>query len=100
MMAIQGDMAGACSNSGTPAATVTVVDDQYQPQVVTVPVCGKVRWNFQAAAQHGVYPVDMGFPASTIMSQGVYEYVFPTAGTYNYVCAIHGQMMPGRVTVR
>lgn len=95
-----GDMAGGCPNSGAPAATVTVVDDQYQPQSVTVPVCGKVRWNFQASSKHGVYPFDMNFPASPVMSQGVYEYAFPAAGTYNYGCAIHGHMMPGSVLVK
>lgn len=91
---------GQCPTNGAPAATVTVVDDQYQPSAVTVPVCGKVRWNFQASGKHGVYPWDMNFPASPIMNQGVFEYVFPAAGTYSYGCAIHGRMMPGSVTVR
>jgi len=103
MVALQADMrgqAGQCPTGGAPAATVTVVDDQYQPSAVTVPVCGKVRWNFQAAGKHGVYPWDMNFPASPILGQGVFEYVFPTAGTYSYGCAIHGRMMPGSVTVR
>jgi plastocyanin len=94
------DLRGQCPTNGAPAANVTVVDDQYQPQAVTVPVCGKVRWTFQAAGKHGVYPWDMNFPASPIMSQGVFEYVFPAAGTYSYGCAIHGRMMPGSVTVR
>ena len=101
--ALQTDMkavAGQCPSNGAPAANVTVVDDQYQPQAVTVPVCGKVRWTFQASGKHGVYPWDMNFPASPVMSQGVFEYVFPAAGTYNYGCAIHGRMMPGSVTVR
>ena len=103
MIVIYGDLRappGSCPTSGAPAATVVVVDDQYMPKTVTVPVCGKVRWNFQAGSVHGVFPWDMGFPASPIMSQGTYEYVFPIAGTYDYGCAIHGRMMPGQVTVR
>ena len=103
MIVIYGDMKGAtgtCPTNGTPSATVVVVDDQYMPKVVTVPVCGKVRWNFQASAVHGVFPWDMGFPSSPIMSQGTYEYVFPIAGTFDYGCAIHGRMMPGQVVVR
>lgn len=94
-----GDMAGQCPTNKPPAATVSVFNDYYMPQIVNVPVCGKVRWEFQGST-HGVYPQDMRFPASPVMSQGTYEYVFPTAGTFDYICAIHGVMMPGRVIVK
>ncbi len=103
MIVIYADMktpAGVCPTNRAPAATITVVDDQYMPKVVTVPVCGKVRWNFQAGSVHGVFPWDMGFPSSPVMSQGTYEYIFPIAGTFDYGCAIHGRMMPGQVVVK
>ncbi len=83
-----------------PTATITVQDDYYSPQEVTIPVGGKVRWVFRALSQHGVFPWDMGFPASNTMSMGTYEHTFNQAGTFDYGCAIHGRAMPGRVIVK
>lgn len=93
------DLAG-CPSGKPPAATITVKDDFYSPQEVTIPVCGKVRWVFTASGQHGVFPWDMGFPDSPVMAMGTYEYVFPKAGVFDYGCAIHGRNMPGKVTVQ
>ena len=84
----------------TPSAIITVQDDYYSPQEVTIPVGGKVRWVFRAASQHGVFPWDMGFPASETLSQGTFENTFNQAGTFDYGCAIHGRAMPGRVIVK
>ena len=95
----QPDMTG-CPSNKPPAATITVKDDFYDPKEVTIPVCGKVRWNFQAGGTHGVFPWDMGFPESPVQATGTYEYVFPQAGVFDYGCAIHGRNMPGKVTVQ
>ncbi|MFO0622537.1 MAG: cupredoxin domain-containing protein [Polyangia bacterium] len=84
----------------TPSAVITVQDDYYSPKEVTIPVGGKVRWVFRAASQHGVFPWDMGFPASDTMAQGTYEHTFNQAGTFDYGCAIHGRAMPGTVIVK
>lgn len=84
----------------TPSAIITVQDDYYSPQEVTIPVGGKVRWVFRAASQHGVFPWDMGFPGSNTMSQGTFENTFNQVGTFDYGCAIHGRAMPGRVIVK
>ncbi len=84
----------------TPSAIITVQDDYYSPQEVTIPVGGKVRWVFRAASQHGVFPWDVGFPASETLSQGTFEHTFNQAGTFDYGCAIHGRAMPGRVIVK
>ena len=84
----------------TPSAVITVRDDYYSPKEVTIPVGGKVRWVFRAASQHGVFPWDMGFPASDTMAQGTYEHTFNQAGTFDYGCAIHGRAMPGTVIVK
>ena len=93
------DMAG-CPSNKPPAATITVKDDYYEPKEVTIPVCGKVRWNFQAGDTHGVFPWDMSFPESPVQATGTFEYVFPKAGVFEYGCAIHGRNMPGKVTVQ
>jgi plastocyanin len=93
------DMAG-CPSNKPPAATITVKDDYYEPKEVTIPVCGKVRWNFQAGGTHGVFPWDMGFPESPVQASGTFEHVFPKAGVFEYGCAIHGRNMPGKITVQ
>jgi len=83
-----------------PSAIVVITDDKYTPQEVTISAGQKVRWSFQAAGVHGVNPWDMTFPASPVMRQGIFEYIFPVAGTFDYGCAIHGINMPGRVIVK
>lgn len=93
------DMAG-CPTNKPPAVTIMVRDDYYEPKEATIPVCGKVRWQFQASGSHGVFPWDMGFPEGPVLSTGTYEYVFPKAGIFDYGCAIHGRNMPGKITVQ
>lgn len=74
--------------------------DTWDPPEVTIHVGEKVQWVILAPA-HGVFPTgpDMGFVGSPVIQSGTYEFTFMAPGTYNYHCAVHGPVMPGKVTV-
>ena len=74
------------------AASVTATSgNAFEPQTVTVAPGGTVTWTFQAL--HNVTFSGTGSPANiTDKSSGSDSRTFPTAGTYNYNCTIHGGM--------
>jgi len=72
------------------------------PAVDTIAVGGAVRWLWQGTLAHGVLinapPViytsgNFTAPATTFLT-------INTAGTYSYVCSVHGSAMNGRIVVR
>ena len=74
------------------------------PAVDTVAVGGTVTWTWATteALPHSVQST--GTPSFT--SSGIqtgpgntYQFTFTTAGTYQYDCAVHGQMMTGTIVV-
>jgi plastocyanin len=85
-----------------PGQTATVnatAGNQFDPQTVIIAPGGTVTWNF--AALHNVTFSGAGAPANiTDKSTGSDGRTFPTAGTYNYICTIHGQGMSGVVRVQ
>lgn len=101
----------ACSStasSPTPGATqappatgaaVTIVDFAFQPADLTVKVGDTVTWTNTGNAPHTV-KWDDGTPASDRLTKGgvPYQRTFDTAGTFTYVCGIHGSMK-GSITV-
>jgi adhesin/invasin len=73
--------------------------------VDTIAAGGTVTWTWgnTGIAEHSVRSVGTpGFTSSaTKLGNGQnYSFTFPTAGTYSYDCAVHGQRMTGRVVVR
>jgi len=72
------------------------------PAVDSVSIGGKVHWTWVGATPHSVLSTGApGFTSSaTSAAPFAYEFVFGTAGTYQYVCAVHGAGMTGRVVVR
>ena len=99
----------ACGTGATPSAApsgeapastadVTIVDFAFQPAEVSVGTGGTVTWTNSGQATHTVKWSD-GTPESDgLASAGTYERTFDTAGTYPYVCGIHGSMT-GSITV-
>ena len=98
--------------SGPPTAAVTVGDIFFEsghngssdPAVDTVAVNGTVTWTWASteALPHSVQ--SLGSPSFT--SSGIqagpgqtYSFTFTTEGTYEYNCAVHGQIMRGQVVV-
>jgi len=102
-------------STGTPApasAAVTVGDIFFKsalngtsnPAVDTVAVNGTVTWTWATteALPHSVQSTGSpSFTSSGIQSGSgsTYQFTFATPGTYQYDCAVHGQMMTGRIVV-
>lgn len=85
-----------------PGATASVdatPQNSFDPKTVTITRGGTVTWTF--AALHDVTFDTQGAPDKiTQQSSGTAARTFPTAGTFNYHCTIHGTGMNGTVVVQ
>lgn len=85
-------------DGATPAVTVRVIDNAYEPQEVTVEPGQAVQWVFEGrSAKHDVVAEDGSF-VSDLVYEGTYTHVFEEAGDFPYDCSIHPEMR-GLVTV-
>ena len=87
------------SGSGNSSFTVSVMNNQFEPSAITVPVNGTVTWQWNSGGvEHNVTFQD-GTTSGT-KGSGSFPRQFSTAGTFPYLCTIHGsQGMTGTVTV-
>ena len=70
--------------------------------VDTIPIGGTVTWTWTGSLPHSVQSVgSTSFASSSTMTgSGTYAVRFDTPGTYQYDCAVHGQLMTGTIVVR
>ena len=70
--------------------------------VDTIAIGGTVTWTWTGSLPHSVQSV--GSPrfasSSTMTGNGTYAVRFDAPGTYQYDCAVHGQLMTGTIVVR
>ena len=97
----------------TPTAPTTNVGDIFftsalngssNPAVDTVAVNATVTWTWAAGEDlpHSVQSLGSpSFTSSGILSGAgnTYQFTFTAPGTYQYDCAVHGQLMTGRIVV-
>ncbi len=97
-----GDMASPTSSPTpiVPSTTnqVTVGDDFFSPTATTVPAGTTVTFTWNGKNSHNV-AFDDGAKSATQVS-GTYSRTLSAAGTYHYICEIHGQAMSGTITVQ
>jgi plastocyanin len=74
---------------------VSVVDNDFEPQVIEVPAGTTVTWRFEGGTQHNVS--GEGFRSDT-MKDGEFQHTFDAPGQYDYLCTLHAGM-EGRVLV-
>jgi len=74
---------------------VTVRDNFFDPNAVTVSLGGTVTWTWQGANSHNVTWVSGGFTNSGTQAAGSHEVTFNSAGTFQYYCTIHGTPTSG-----
>jgi hypothetical protein len=80
-------------------SAVTIQNFAYSPTPVTIRVGDAVTWTNRDLAQHSAFFND-GFKTA-ILSQGQSaSLVFSSAGTFNYICGVHGAAMSGSVIVQ
>lgn len=101
-----GKSSGSYNNNsnpgGTTANTVVIKNFAFSPASITVNKGTKVTWVNNDGATHTVTATDNGntFNSGSIASGGgTFSFTFNTAGTFNYKCSIHPQML-GSVQVQ
>jgi len=77
---------------------VAILDFDYAPQVLHVAVGTTIRWLNQGVAPHTVTARDRSFDSGFLSTNDAYTRTFDTAGTIDYLCAIHPAMV-GTVVV-
>jgi plastocyanin len=85
--------------SGNSGSTVAVVNNQFNPATITVPVGSTITWQWNSGGvTHNVTFQDG--TTSGDMSSGSFPRTFPAAGSFPYLCTIHGSLgMTGVVNV-
>ena len=89
------------NNPSTPPSNqVTVLDNEFSPAALTVAAGTTVTWSWAASnyASHNVTFAD-GVSNSTSKTSGTHQRAFTVAGSYAYMCSIHGSSMSGTITV-
>jgi hypothetical protein len=97
------------SNPGTPGATCTpgnctvclLTSNAFDPSQVTIAAGSSITFNNTSGTTHNVTFTTAGAPSNVAdFASGTRVVAFPTAGTYNYHCTIHGLAMSGVVVVQ
>ena len=90
---------------GQTTHTVSVTDYKFTPSALTIMAGDKVIWTNTGAVGHNVNGTQTTFPTNPesfgneVGLNWTYEFVFNTAGTYNYHCNPHAANMKGTVIV-
>jgi plastocyanin len=92
----------ASAANAAPSAATTAVSIQgfaFNPTSVTINAGDSVRWtNLDGSAHSAV--AQGSFNTGTLGQNQTATIAFNTAGTFAYICGIHGSSMSGSVTVR
>jgi plastocyanin len=70
---------------------VSIVDFGFSPGTVTIAVGDTVRWTNDGAVAHTTNGAG-AWDSGTMGPEATFSRTFDTAGTFNYVCGIHGSM--------
>ncbi len=100
---ITGGGPGGGGNTCTSTSTaVTVQDNSFSPSCTTVAANSTITWTWGANASNGHNVTFPTGPNSATESTNGFQFqrTFPTAGTFTYLCSIHGAGMSGRIIVQ
>jgi len=89
---------------GLPAnlTKVTVSDDKFTPVSLQIPVGANVTWEWTGNNPHLIVANWDGEQVNSpkLTGTGVFLYAFQKAGTYQYMCGVHGAAMSGTIIVK
>jgi plastocyanin len=88
---------GSAPTAPPAAANVSVGDNFFDPSSARVAAGGSVTWTWSGAVAHNV-TFASGTNSAT-QTSGTFVRNFPTAGSFDYTCTIHGSAMSGTVVV-
>jgi len=106
-----GGAGGGGGGGGGPVGSVTIGpgiefvsghNGSTNAAVDTIPVGSTVTWTWSGSLPHSVQSQGSASFASsaTMTGNGTYAVTFTAPGTYQYDCAVHGQLMTGTIVVR
>ncbi len=86
--------------SSTPASTpaaaaasaVSIKDFAFDGKSVTVAKGSTVTWTNNDGVKHSVVADDKSFRSESLTQGQTFQFTFPTAGTFTYICGIHPYM--------
>jgi plastocyanin len=84
------------NNPNPQTYTVNIQNNAFNPSSLQIPAGSTVKWVNLDSVQHE--PKGNVFDSGPLNQNGVFQYTFNQAGTYNYACAIHPSMQ-GTITV-
>jgi plastocyanin len=88
------------STAAAATANVEIAGFAFDPPTLTINAGDTVTWTNRDGAQHSVVFAGGG-PRTRVLSNGQSDSLtFTVAGTFNYVCGIHGASMSGTIIVR
>ena len=98
---------GSGEASGPEAQIVKIVDDEFSPKILRVPVGSTVIWESGGANDHNVIASDGSrqavssdyFEYGIITKGDQFEHTFTEAGVYEYYCPFHGTNNKGMVGI-
>jgi amicyanin len=81
------------------AAEVKIENLTFSPVELTVPVGTTVTWVNKDEVPHNVVDKNKAFRSKLFETDGSFSFTFDNAGTYDYVCGVHPQMI-GKIIVK
>lgn len=93
----------ASSASAAPGAATSAVSIQnfmFVPATVTIAAGDSVRWTNLDAAPHSAVGQGGSFSTGALAKDQSATIAFNSAGTFPYICGIHGASMSGTIVVR
>ena len=84
--------------TGFDTVDISIKDNEYTPQYVTITAGTTVIWTVVGANVHNVSPDDNGaFTANREMARGaMHTVIFKNVGDYAYFCSFHGTKKSGQ----
>ena len=90
--------ASAAPNAAT--ASVSIQNFAFRPPTQTIIVGDSVKWTNLDAAAHSAFSQGGNFSTGSLAMDQSATIAFATAGTFAYICGIHGASMSGTIVVR
>ncbi|MGH2819079.1 MAG: cupredoxin domain-containing protein [Actinomycetota bacterium] len=78
---------------------VSMKDNVFAPRSLEIEVGDSVVWANEGAAPHTATADSGTFDSGTVNPGRQYRFKFTKAGTYSYICVIHGSSMSGTIVV-
>jgi len=93
-------MSAAIAGPLAATSTVNIQNFAFAPASVTINAGDSVRWTNLDGVSHSARSVNDSFNTGTLSLGQSATVTFNTAGTFDYICGIHGASMSGTVIVR